>query len=117
MNSRSTSVENCALSVSVVRHVTDYRSFLKIKPTRLVTRVFPRFPALLGGFLVFTSSSHWLFVIFFFVLIGCCDYFGFVLTTLDRKALQCGCVLFQVLIIFSFFFFFFRMWKRKKLQK
>ena len=52
MNSRSTSVENCDLSVSVVRHVTDYRSLLTIKPTRLVTRVFPRF----WRFLVFEFS-------------------------------------------------------------
>ena len=76
----------------------------------------PAFSRAFGGFLLFTSSSHWLFVIFFFVLIGCCDYFGFVLTTLDRKALQCCFALFQVLINMSLLFFF-RMWKRKKLQK
>ena len=44
-------------------------------------------------------------MIFFFVLIGCCDNFGFVLTTLDRKALQCCCALFQVLINMSLLFF------------
>ena len=32
-------------------------------------------------------SSHWLLVIFIFVLIGRCDYFGFGFTTLNRKAL------------------------------
>ena len=35
----------------------------------------------------FTSISHWLPLIFSFVLIGCCDYFGFGFTTLNRKAL------------------------------
>ena len=35
----------------------------------------------------FTSISHWLPLIFSFVLIGRCDYFGFGFTTLNRKAL------------------------------
>ena len=33
------------------------------------------------------GRSHWLLVTFSFVLIGCCDYFGFGLTTLNQKAL------------------------------
>ena len=36
-----------------------------------ITRVFPAF--------------HWILAIFPFVLIGCCDYFGFGLTSLNRK--------------------------------
>lgn len=41
-----------------------------------------------GSYLVFTLNSHDLLVrTFFFVLIGCCDKFGFGLTTLNRKAL------------------------------
>ena len=35
----------------------------------------------------FTLSSHWFLLIFIFVLIGRCDYFGFGFTTLNRKAL------------------------------
>ena len=30
-----------------------------------------------GRLHVFTLSSHWFLLIFIFVLIGCCDYFGF----------------------------------------
>ena len=41
-----------------------------------------------GWLHVFTLSSHWLLVIFAFVLIGRCDYFGFGFTTLNRKALS-----------------------------
>ena len=40
-----------------------------------------------GRLHVFTLSSHWLLVIFSFVPIGRCDYFGFGFTTLNRKAL------------------------------
>ena len=32
---------------------------------------------------VFTLSSHWFVVIFIFVLIGCCDYFGFGFSTVN----------------------------------
>ena len=32
---------------------------------------------------VFTLSSHWFVVIFIFVLIGRCDYFGFGFSTLN----------------------------------
>ena len=102
MNSRSTSVENCALSVSVVRHVTDYRSFLIIKPTRLVTRVFPRFWRFSCFYFEFSLALCDIFLYSDWF----CDYFGFVLTTLDRKALQCRFALFQVLINMSLFFFF-----------
>ena len=45
-----------------------------------------RFPRLEDD-AVFTLSSHWLLVVFTFVLIGRCDYFGFCYTTLNRKAL------------------------------
>ena len=38
-------------------------------------------------FVLFTLSSHWLFRVFSFLLIGRCDYLGFSLTTLNRKAL------------------------------
>ena len=40
-----------------------------------------------GRLHVFTLSSHWLLVIFTFVLIGRCDYFDFGFTTLNQKAL------------------------------
>ena len=33
---------------------------------------------------MFTLSSHWLLVIFIFVVIGGCDYFGFGFTTLKK---------------------------------
>ena len=36
---------------------------------------------------VFTLSSHWFVVIFIFVLIGRCDYFGFGFSTLNWKLL------------------------------
>ena len=49
----------------------------------LLTRVFAR----LKLFAYFYLSSHWLLVIFFFHLIGHCDYFGFGFMTLSRKAL------------------------------
>ena len=53
----------------------------KTKTNRdLVTRVSSRLH-------VFTLSSHWLLLIFIFVLIGRCDNFGFGFTTLNRKAL------------------------------
>ena len=32
-------------------------------------------------------SSHWLLRVFTFILIGCCDNFGFGFTTLNRKVL------------------------------
>ena len=31
------------------------------------------------------GAFHWLFVTFSFILIGCCDYFGFGLTSLNQK--------------------------------
>ena len=42
---------------------------------------------------MFTLSSNYLFVIFTFVLIGRCDYFGFGFTTLNRNALYVRCML------------------------
>ena len=41
----------------------------------------------LGSLLVSTLSSHWLFRVFFSLLFGCCDSFGFGFTTRNRKAL------------------------------
>ena len=48
------------------------QSGAKLKPVRLalVTRVFPRF----RQFGWFTLSSHWLLIVFYFLLIGCSDY-------------------------------------------
>ena len=37
------------------------------------------------GSLAFFPAFHWILAIFPFVLIGCCDYFGFGLTSLNRK--------------------------------
>ena len=45
---------------------------------------------------VFSLSSHWLLEKFTFVLIGCCDYFGFDFTTLNVEALN------LFVLIFSF---------------
>ena len=36
------------------------------------SRVFPRF----SQFVILTSSCHWLFKVFSFLLNACCDYFG-----------------------------------------
>lgn len=44
-------------------------------------------PALFGSLIVLTFSPHWFFNVFPFLLIGCCNYFGFGSTTLDRRAL------------------------------
>ena len=43
----------------------------------------------LGIWVSFTLSSHWLSRVFFFLLIGCWDYFGFGFTTINRKELNC----------------------------
>ena len=34
----------------------------------------------------FSLSFHWLIEVFYFLLIGCCDYFSSTFTTLNRKA-------------------------------
>ena len=47
----------------------------------------PAFSRALGGLVVFTLSSRWLFQLFSFLLIGRCDYFGFGFMTLNRKVL------------------------------
>ena len=60
------------------------QSDARLKPIATWSLALPRARCRL---LVFASSSDWLFVIFPFVLIGRCDYFGFGFTTLNRKAL------------------------------
>ena len=50
------------------------QSDAKLKPIATWSLVFSRAWDRLR---VFTLSSHWFVVIFIFVLIGCCDYFGF----------------------------------------
>ena len=58
---------------------------VKTKPNRvLVIRIFPR---ALSGLLVFTLSSHWLFRVSSFLLIGRMINLIFFLTTLNRKTL------------------------------
>ena len=47
----------------------------------LATRIFPRFKK----FTYCAFNPHWLLVIFSFLLIGCCDFSGFGLTTFHRK--------------------------------
>ena len=55
----------------------------KLQP--IATNGHMRFPALGNMLHGFTKmSSHWLLVIFTFVLIGLCDYFGFGFTTLNN---------------------------------
>ena len=60
------------------------QSDAKLKP---IATSPPAFSRALRRLHIFTLSSHWLLVIFIFVPIGRCDYFGFGYTTLDRKAL------------------------------
>ena len=54
-----------------------------------VTTSSPAFSRALESFVGCTLSSHWLFKVFSFLLIGRCDYYGFGFTTVSRKALQC----------------------------
>ena len=56
---------------------------LKLKP---ITSWSPAFSRALFSLFVFTLSSHWLFIVFSFLLIGRCDYFGFGFTTLNQRA-------------------------------
>ena len=60
------------------------QSNTKLKPFATWSLAFSRAS---GRLHVFTLSSHWLLVIFTFVLIGRCDYFRFGFKTLNRKAL------------------------------
>ena len=53
---------------------------LKLKP---ITSWSPAFSRALFSLFVFTLSSHWLLIVFSFLLIGRCDYFGFGFTTLN----------------------------------
>ena len=46
------------------------------------------FSRALGSLVIFTLNSHWLLKASSFLLIGCCDKFGFGFTTLNRKALS-----------------------------
>ena len=43
---------------------------------KLITTWSPIFSRALGSLFGFTLSSHWLFRLFSFFLIGCCDFFG-----------------------------------------
>ena len=56
----------------------------KVKPSATWSLAFSR---AIGRVHVFTFSSHWLLVVFAIVLTGRYDYFGFGVTTLNRKAL------------------------------
>ena len=56
------------------------QSDAKLKPIATWSLAFSR---ACGQLHVFTLSSHWLLVIFSFILIGRCDYFGFGFTTLN----------------------------------
>ena len=56
---------------------------------KLITTWSPIFSRALGSLFGFTLSSHWLFKLFSFFLIGCCDFFGVDFTTLCREALYC----------------------------
>ena len=48
----------------------------------------PGFSRALGSLVIFTLNSHWLLKASSFLLIGCCDKFGFGFTTLNRKVLS-----------------------------
>ena len=56
---------------------------IKIKPTATWSLAFSR---AFCSLLLFTLNSYWLLVIFTFVLIGCCDYFGFGCTAANQNA-------------------------------
>ena len=57
----------------------------KLAQLKAITTWSPAFCRALGSFVDFTLSSHWLFKVFFFLLIGHCDYSGFGFTTLHRE--------------------------------
>ena len=60
------------------------QSDAKLKP---ITNWLPAFSRALYGLVGFTLSSHWLFRVLSFRLIGRCDFFGLGFKTLNRKAL------------------------------
>ena len=62
-----------------------HQSDANLNESRLGCRVFTRLTQFGCFHFVF---FHWLFKVFSFLLIGCCDYFGFAFTTLNRKALS-----------------------------
>ena len=59
----------------------------KIKP---ITTWSPAFSRALDSFVGFT---HWLLMVFSFLLIGCREYFGFGFKILNRKAIYVLCLL------------------------
>ena len=72
------------IGLETSRHTLN-QSDTKLEPITAWSLAFSR--VLKSRLHAFTFSSHWLLVIFTFVLIGRCDYFGFGHTTLNRKAL------------------------------
>ena len=60
------------------------QSDAKLKP---ITNWLPAFSRALYSLVGFTLSSHWLFRVLSFRLIGRCDFFGLGFKTLNRKAL------------------------------
>ena len=60
------------------------QSDAKLKP---ITNWLPAFSRALYSLVGFTLSSHWLFRLLSFRLIGRCDFFGLGFKTLNRKAL------------------------------
>ena len=72
------------------------QSDAKLKPIATWSVAFSRAS---GSLHVLTLSSDWFLVIFTFVPIGHCDYFGFGFTTLNRKALYFFVRLVQILQI------------------
>lgn len=58
-----------------------------LKPITTWSFAFSRAFRSLGSFFFLTLISHWLLKVFYFLLIGRCDYFRFGFTTLYRKAL------------------------------
>ena len=61
------------------------QSDAKLKPT---TTWSPAFSRALGRVVVFTLSSHWLLKVFSSLLIGCCNYFSFRFTSVNRTTLH-----------------------------
>ena len=64
---------------------TAYSTRYKSKKPRSIKIRSPAFPSTFGS-LVVNLIPHWLFKVFSFLLIGCCDYFSFCFTILNRKA-------------------------------
>ena len=83
--------DNCLRLVTITKFIPENsrhslnQSDAKLKPT---TTWSPAFSRALGRVVVFTLSSHWLLKVFSSLLIGCCNYFSFRFTSVNRTTLH-----------------------------